>query len=156
MSWEEKIVALLKIQNQTLAVAESCSGGLLSHRLTNIPGSSAFFVGGVIAYDNSVKIKFLKIPPQTLHQHGAVSAEVALAMAKNVRKLFRTDLGLGITGIAGPGGGTARKPVGLVYIAVADVQQALVIHKIFTGNRRAIKKHAATAALKLLIPSLTG
>src|SRR3990167_3696143 len=115
---EKKIAQLLTAQKKTLSVAESCSGGLLCQRLTNIPGSSCFLKLGLVVYSNDAKIKFLKIFPQTLKKHGAVSQIVARQMAENVRKIFQTDFGIAITGIAGPGGGSVAKPVGLTFIAL--------------------------------------
>jgi PncC family amidohydrolase len=103
----------------TLALAESCTGGLVADTMTNIPGSSQVFLGGVVAYSDAVKAKVLSVPGAALAQHGAVSAQVALAMARGARHLLQADLAVGVTGVAGPGGGSAAKPVGLVYLAVA-------------------------------------
>ncbi|MCG2817113.1 MAG: competence/damage-inducible protein A, partial [Candidatus Aminicenantes bacterium] len=118
-SLEEVVGTLLRARKETLAAAESCTGGLLSHRLTNIPGSSDYFLMGVVTYSNSAKISLLDIPDQLIERHGAVSLPVASAMAEGIRKTAGADYGLGITGIAGPGGGTTAKPVGLVCIALA-------------------------------------
>src|ERR1700685_1548338 len=106
MRLEQKILKKFISNKKTLAIAESCTGGLIGDRLTNIPGASAFFLMGIIAYDNAAKSKILSIPPALLKKHGAVSAPVAKLMAHNVRKILKTDLGLGVTGIAGPTGGT--------------------------------------------------
>lgn len=103
----------------TLALAESCTGGLVADTVTNVPGSSLVFLGGVVAYADAVKLNILGVPGRALAQHGAVSAQVALAMARGARRLLKSDLAVGITGVAGPGGGSAAKPVGLVYLAVA-------------------------------------
>lgn len=155
MSWEEKTAHALIQHKKTIALAESCSGGLLGHRLTNIPGSSAFFIGGVTTYGNTAKINLLNIPDSLVRRHGAVSRPVALAMAKGVRRLLRADIGVAITGIAGPGGGTRQKPVGLVYIAVATAEEEIVTEKFLKGKRLSIKTQATTAALKLLLNFLS-
>ncbi|MGB4372554.1 MAG: nicotinamide-nucleotide amidohydrolase family protein, partial [Halanaerobiales bacterium] len=105
----------LKKKNLSISVAESCTGGLLGSRITDVPGSSAYFMGGMIVYSNEAKIKQLQVAKDTIRKYGAVSEETAREMAKNIRELFQTDLGIAITGIAGPDGGSARKPVGLVY-----------------------------------------
>jgi len=150
MRLEEK-VALALIQSQkSLAIAESCTGGLLTHRLTNIPGSSAFLKFTLIAYSNESKIKLLKIPISLIKKHGVVSQETAALMAKNTQKIFNTDFGVAITGIAGPAGATALKPVGLCFVAIATAQETLCLKCHFKGNRVNIKNQAATKALKLL------
>lgn len=139
----------------TLATAESCSGGLLAHCITNVPGASRYFAGGVIAYSNEAKEALLAVPHDMLLQHGAVSEPVARAMASGARIAFHADYGLGVTGIAGPGGGTDDKPVGLVYIAVADKDGAEVTRHIFDGTRDEIKMATAEHALNLLIKRLS-
>ncbi len=133
-----------------LSLAESCTGGLLGHLITNSPGSSNYFMGGTVAYNDRVKIEMLGVPERLLKKFGAVSESVAKSMAKNVRRLFRADLGISITGIAGPGGGTKKKPVGLVYIAIADSKHASCKKCQFFGTRRKIKSSAAHKALDLL------
>ena len=147
---EKRIARSLIARNKTLAIAESCTGGLVCDRLTNIPGSSAFLVGGIIAYSNTIKKKFLKIPPALLSRHGAVSAPVAQSLAHNIRKLFKTDIGIGITGIAGPSGGSVHKPVGRVYIGVSLSGKNIVEEFNFKGPRKSIKNQAATKALEML------
>lgn len=137
-------------QGKTLSAAESCTGGLLAHTLTNISGSSMFFRLGIVAYDNAAKTHLLKIPAKILAAQGAVSAQVAQLMAKNVRKIIKTSLGIGVTGIAGPTGGTKTKPVGLTYIAVTDGKKALCKEFMFTGNRLSIKKKTLAATLRLV------
>jgi nicotinamide-nucleotide amidase len=117
---EEVVGRLLRGKGQTLAVAESCTGGLICHRLTNISGSSDYFQGGVVTYSNQAKMDLLRVSAETLEQLGAVSAETAAAMARGVRELFHADFGLAVTGIAGPTGGTPTKPVGLVFMGLAD------------------------------------
>jgi len=126
---------LLKKSNKTISLAESCTGGLLGKRITEIPGSSDYFMGGMIVYSNQQKIKQLGVNSQTLKNHGAVSSKTAVEMVKNVRKIFNTDLAMSITGIAGPGGGSKIKPVGLVYVGL-DNGKETDIHKLnLSGNR---------------------
>ncbi|MBI5873737.1 MAG: CinA family protein [Candidatus Omnitrophica bacterium] len=152
---EQIIARILSNRHLTLSVAESCTGGLVSHSLTNIPGSSKYFVCGVVAYSDKTKIKLLKIPALTLKQHGAVSKETALKLANNVRHLAKTNIGIGITGIAGPGGGSASKPVGTVFIAIAIGHREYFKKFKFSGTRLKIKTCAKDAALQLLKECLT-
>lgn len=133
-----------------LAVAESCTGGLVSHRLTNIPGSSVFFRQGMIVYSNEAKKELLDVPDEVLEEFGAVSSQVAEAMARGVRLAGDADLGLAITGIAGPGGATPTKPVGLVYLALAYDGDCLVEKHTFSGQREEVKYRASQAALNIL------
>ena len=153
-----KVIAGLLTQKQlTLAVAESCTGGLLSHLLTNIPGISANFVGGIVAYDNRLKTELLGVDPDTLRKYGAVSRETAREMAWGVRSKLKADIGIGITGIAGPGGGSREKPVGLVYISLVKPDMAVIIEKHqFPWEREVNKAAAAKVALALLWKSLKG
>ena len=151
----EKAAKSLIEKKKTLSLAESCTGGLLTHRLTNIPGSSQFLQCSIIAYSNASKHKLLKIPLKLIRKYGAVSKETAALMAQNVRKIFKTDLGVSITGIAGPGGATQQKSVGLCFIAVATAQKIRCLKCNFKGNRLQIKSHAADQALKLLLEFLT-
>ncbi|MCB9758046.1 MAG: CinA family protein [Candidatus Omnitrophica bacterium] len=151
MNIEQKISLFLTKQKQTLAVAESCSGGFLGHRLTNIAGSSNYFIGGVLVYANRAKTKLLGISPALLKKHGAVSQPVAQDMAAAVRKVLKTDFGISITGIAGPAGGTIQKPVGLVFIAVANSKKITCKKFYFKGSRQKIKTAATDSALKLLL-----
>lgn len=132
-----------------ISVAESCTGGLLGARLTAIPGSSDVFVGGVIAYDNSIKREWLEVSDSDLEEHGAVSEEVAVAMAKSVRARMRTDIGIGITGVAGPGGGTAAKPVGMVWVALDGIASEARCLRLF-GTRDEVRQRAAQAALDMV------
>lgn len=134
----------------TLATAESCSGGLIAHRVTNVPGASAVFVGGVVAYSNDVKQASLGVDGATLQKCGAVSEAVARQMAEGVRNRLDADYGIGVTGIAGPTGGTPEKPVGLVYIAAAGPQGTEVRRHVFPGTRDEIKTQTADTALALL------
>ncbi len=116
---------MLKERGFTISTAESCTGGFVAHKITSIPGSSSYFMGSVIAYDNTIKINHLSVPPDILEKHGAVSEETALAMARNVREKLNTTIGLAATGIAGPDGGTEEKPVGTIWIAYADEERAI-------------------------------
>lgn len=153
---EEIVAELLQAGRLTLATAESCTGGLVAHRLTNLPGSSNWFQGGIVAYADSAKVRDLGVQKETLERHGAVSPEVAQQMAEGVRRRFGTDLGLGITGIAGPAGGSAEKPVGLVYLAVADDKGVVVKEHRFASQRVIVKEWSAQMALDLIRRRLTG
>jgi nicotinamide-nucleotide amidase len=141
---------LLKSRGKTLAVAESCTGGLLAKSLTDFSGSSAFFKLGVVAYSNAAKIKIVRVPAPLIKDLGAVSEEVAVALAKGIRKIAAADFGVGITGIAGPTGGTKTKPVGLVYIAAASPDQVACIECRLKGTRASIRQQAARRAAGLL------
>ena len=153
----EKVVgALLRIKKKTVSVAESCTGGKITARLTNIPGSSAYFMGGVVVYSNSSKVNILKVKEETLMEKGAVSEDVAKEMAQRVREIFSTDLGVSVTGIAGPGGGTPEKPVGLVYIALNDGENSRVKRNLFPGDRESVREKATLTALDLLRRYLIG
>ena len=152
---EEKVGELLSQRGWTLAVAESCTGGLVGHRITNVSGSSAYFEGGVISYSNEVKEHVLGVPLETLIDHGAVSKETVLAMARGVRRLLGTDVAVSITGIAGPTGGTPEKPVGLVYIGLAAEDAESAEKHIWAGDRESNKAQTAEAALKLLFSYLS-
>lgn len=140
----------LREKNVTISLAESCTGGLVTDRLTDIPGSSHYLIGSVVAYQNRIKSDFVGVPSSVLQTNGAVSAETALAMAKGIRSQFGTHIGVGVTGIAGPDGGTADKPVGLVYIAVSGPTGDMVEEERFTGQRTAIKNRTANATLDLI------
>jgi nicotinamide-nucleotide amidase len=147
---EEVLGRLLLKAKQTVAVAESCTGGLISHRLTNLPGSSAYFICGEVVYSNQAKERLVGVPHELISQHGAVSRPVALAMASGVREAAGTDLALGITGIAGPDGGTAEKPVGLIYIAMASKEGVHCREFRFLGDRDTNKLLASQVALDML------
>ena len=149
-SLEVVVGRLLRDRNLTLSVAESCTGGLLSHRITNVPGSSAYFERGVVTYSNRAKEELLKVPPKLLVAHGAVSAPVAEAMARGICRVTGTPLGLAITGVAGPDGGTPAKPVGTVYIALATPEDASSQRFNFGGGREAVKWQSSQVALDLL------
>ena len=147
----QRLRDLLVERKLSLAVAESCTGGGLGDAITDIAGSSDYFLGGVIAYANEVKERLLCVPSDMLRTHGAVSAEVAVAMAVGARRLLRADLALAVTGIAGPGGGTPEKPVGLVYVALATAEGSQWQRHIWSGNRRENKQASERAALEMLI-----
>ncbi len=151
---EQVVGTLLMKSRKTVALAESCTGGLIGHRLTQVPGSSAYFLGGVVAYANAVKTALVGVPAALLRQHGAVSDPVVREMAAGIRKTLRADYGLAVTGIAGPTGGTAQKPVGTVHLAVADAKQVASRALHLTGDRAIIKARAAQAALDLLRTTL--
>ncbi len=147
---EEFIGQRLIESKRTLATAESCTGGLIAHRLTNVSGISAVFHGGIIAYSNAVKVAQLGVSEADLEAHGAVSEPVAAQMAEGVRNRFGTDFGIAVTGIAGPTGGTPDKPVGLVYMAVSREGETRVERHQFSGTRPEVKDQTAEAALQLL------
>ncbi len=147
---EELVGRLLRVGGLTVAVAESCTGGLIGDRLTNVPGSSDYFLGGVVSYSNEAKRDLLKVPAEVLAQKGAVSPETAKAMARGVREGFHADVGLAVTGIAGPSGGSPAKPVGTVYIGLAAASGEDVWHYQFYGNRTEIKTLTAETALDRL------
>lgn len=151
---EEAIGEELKERGLTIATAESCTGGFLAHKLTSVAGSSAYFIGGVIAYHNEVKIEELNIKPETLQQHGAVSEATVRAMAENVRQKFDTDIGLATSGIAGPDGGTPDKPVGTIWIAYADKHRTVAKLLSYNKNRLLNIEFTAMAVLNLLRQSL--
>ena len=135
----------------TLAVAESCTGGLVSDAITDVPGSSAYFLGGIVSYADEAKERQLGVPSEVIASHGAVSAQVARAMAEGVRSRFASAVGAAVTGIAGPDGGSDAKPVGLTYAAVADEDGVDVRRFAWTGDRVANKRSSAEAVLQLLL-----
>jgi nicotinamide-nucleotide amidase len=144
----EEVVARMLTENRaTIAVAESCTGGLLAERLTNIPGSSSYFLGGVVCYSNELKSALVDVPAELIESRGAVSPEVALALAEGIRKRTGATIGVGVTGIAGPGGGTPEKPVGLVHIGIADERGPRERRFQFPGDRERIRMHASQTAL---------
>ncbi len=147
---EEVIGALLRQAQKTLSIAESCTCGFLGHRITNVSGSSDYFQQGVLTYSNDSKVQLLGIPYDLILQHGAVSHEVAEAMAIGIRKRSGSDIGLSITGIAGPNGGSPEKPVGLVYVGLAWENELEVAKNIFLGNREVIKFQSSQKALDML------
>lgn len=153
---EHVVVKMLIERGLSLATAESCTGGLLAHRITNVPGASATFKGGVVAYSNELKEQLLGVSGELLDRHGAVSEPVARAMAEGARIRFNVDLAIGITGIAGPGGGAQEKPVGTVYIALSDSQQTVVLRCLNAFDRVTFKHVTTQQALDLLRRRMLG
>ena len=149
-SLEEIVAHEMTLNQATVATAESCTGGLLAERLTRIPGSSSYFLGGVVCYSNDLKTAWTDVPAELIESKGAVSPEVAQALAQGIRRRIGATLGIGITGIAGPSGGSPEKPVGLVYIALADVNASRDRTLRFPGDRERIRWHASQAALDML------
>jgi nicotinamide-nucleotide amidase len=149
-SLEAVVGMYLMMKQQTLAVAESCTGGLMSERLTRVPGSSTFFLGGAVCYSNELKTRLVGVPAALIEQHGAVSQPVARALGEGVRRRTGASIGLGITGIAGPGGGTPEKPVGLVFIALADARGTAVREFQFPGTRERVRFWASQMALEMV------
>jgi nicotinamide-nucleotide amidase len=147
---EEVVGQSLKMRGYTLATAESCTGGLLAGRITDVPGSSEYFLEGVVSYSNEAKIDLLGVPKKWIKTHGAVSEQVAGAMASGIRKRAGSTFGIGVTGVAGPGGGSPEKPVGLVYIALADGSQITTRKFIFPGDRQFIRTLSVNAALDMV------
>lgn len=156
LEMEDVVGRLLAEQGTTLATAESCTGGLIGHRITSVSGSSRYYLGGVIAYSNEAKVRELAVSAEAIAEHGAVSGKVAAQMAAGVRAAFGSDFGLGITGVAGPTGGTPDKPVGLVYAAVADRDRSWVRRFQFASDRTTIQEWSAQLALDLLRRRLLG
>jgi nicotinamide-nucleotide amidase len=153
---EEIIAEALTEKRLTIAVAESCTGGLIANRLTDVPGSSVYFERGLVTYSNEAKIQLLGVPPEIIEQHGAVSEETARLMAEGVRRIAKTALGLSSTGIAGPTGGSKEKPVGTVYVALADGAQTICRHYTYRWDRKRNKLVSSEAALFLLKNYLQG
>ncbi|MGA2102786.1 MAG: competence/damage-inducible protein A [Candidatus Sulfotelmatobacter sp.] len=149
-SLEQIVSYWLQMRNNTVAVAESCTGGLLSERITSVSGSSRYFLGGAVVYSNQLKTELAGVPEEMIHRHGAVSREVAAALAEGIRYRCESTLGVGITGVAGPTGGTAEKPVGLVFHAVASDSGTEVVQRNFPGDRKRIRRFASTMALDML------
>ena len=149
-SLEQIVGYYLQMRGATLAVAESCTGGLLSQRITSVAGSSRYFLGGAVVYANEMKTLLAGVPPAVIEEHGAVSKEVAVSLAEGIRSECNATLGVGITGVAGPAGGTSEKPVGLVYIALADGKKPQVLERKFPGDRERIRWAAAQQALDMV------
>jgi nicotinamide-nucleotide amidase len=149
-SLEQIVLFYLGLRQFTLAVAESCTGGMIAERITSVPGSSRSFLGGAIVYSDALKYAFAGVPPELIAEHGAVSAEVAKALANGIRLRTGASIGVGITGIAGPTGGTDDKPVGLVYIAVSDAAKNEVTERTFRGDRTRIREFATQQTLDLI------
>jgi nicotinamide-nucleotide amidase len=149
-SLEQVIGYLLQLRGATVATAESCTGGLLAQRITSVSGSSKYFVGGAVVYSNELKTGFVDVPAELIAKHGAVSSEVASALAEGIRQRCASDYGIAVTGIAGPTGGTAEKPVGLVFHALADGAETQVIERRFPGDRDRVRLWASQQALDML------
>jgi PncC family amidohydrolase len=148
---EEQVGQLLRSRGQTVAVGESCTGGLVGHRITGVPGSSEYFLGSLVAYSYEAKERLLGVRHETLYAHGAVSRETVVEMARGARSALGADVGVGVTGIAGPGGGMPGKPVGLVWVAVSTRRGEWSENHQFNGDREANKARAADAALGLVV-----
>lgn len=144
----------LREKNLTIALAESCTGGLVGHLLTQVPGSSDYFIGGVIAYSDKAKEEILGVRDETLKQYGAVSVETAIEMAQGARKVFQTDYAVAVTGIAGPASDLSNKPVGLTWLAVCNDNDVWAESHNWEGNRSEIKQQSAEAALNLLLQAI--
>lgn len=155
MTADQELAALFQSSGMTLALAESCTGGMIAARVTDIPGCSVWFKGGVVAYSNEVKQQLLQVSSTLLEQYGAVSEAVARAMAEGVRRAVGSDLALAVTGIAGPDGGTSEKPVGTVYIALVDQDGCEVVRCQFDGNRAAVRQQTVEKGLLMLKKRLT-
>ncbi len=153
---EEVVGSLLTRLGWKLATAESCTGGLLGCLITNVPGSSAYFAGGVIAYSNEVKTRVLGVSKESLEFEGAVSDVVAAEMAAGVRGVLDAEIAIALTGIAGPEGGAAEKPVGLVYTALNTGQDNIVCRSVFKGDRAGVREQAARGALEMIAEHLRG
>jgi PncC family amidohydrolase len=153
---EQMLGDLLTRRGLTIAVAESCTGGLISHRITNVPGASRYFLLGAVAYSNECKVGQLGIDRALLEQVGAVSRDVAMAMARGIKDAARSDIGVGVTGVAGPEGATSDKPVGLVFVAAVCDERQRVERHVFGGTRDAVKQQASDAALTLVLEVARG
>lgn len=150
-----RVGAACRDRGVRIGTAESCTGGLVAHLITEVPGSSHYFSGGFVTYSNDLKTGFLDVPADVLEAHGAVSAQVALAMAAGARRRLAVDLAVAITGVAGPDGGTAAKPVGLTYVAVADADGDDVHRHLWDSDRTGNKRLSAGAALDLVLSRLS-
>ena len=150
----ERVGASCRAGGRTLATAESCTGGLVAHLITEISGSSAYFRGGMVTYDDAVKTALVDVPETVLEAHGAVSAQVAVAMAEGARRRLGVDVAIAVTGIAGPDGGTETKPVGLTYVAIADANGDDVRRHVWSADRSGNKRASAGAALSLVLERL--
>lgn len=153
-SLETILGALLRKKGLRLATAESCTGGLIGHRITNVPGSSTYYIGGVISYAYEAKVRLLGVQWETLERHGAVSRETVLEMAQGVRRLLAADIGLSVSGIAGPGGATPEKPVGFTWIGISAPNVAEAWSFQFAGERIRVKEQAAEQALRRVVEYL--
>ncbi len=153
---EEALKEHLQARGLKISTAESCTGGLVSHRITNISGSSEYFPGGIVSYSNEAKVKFLGVSWDTLNAHGAVSEETVLEMARGARTLFNTDIGISVSGIAGPTGAMPGKPVGTTWFGLSTSSGEWARHFIWDGDREQNKQYSAEAALQFVIDYLEG
>jgi len=151
---EEELGRILRETGKTLGVAESMTGGLVSDLITNVPRSSHYFIAGIVTYSDESKVRLLGVSRSTLESHGAVSEQTAREMAKGVRERIGTDIGAAVTGIAGPGGGTPEKPVGLVCFSVDDGQKVIASREIFEGDRVQLKRSSAEHLIRMIVASL--
>ena len=152
MSLNKKIISLIKRKKMKLAIAESCTGGLLSSSITSISGSSKVFNMGLVTYSNNAKVKLLKVPKETITKYGAVSYETCLSMVKNLSKISKSNISISITGVAGPNGGTKEKPIGLVYIGLKTGRKTIIKKNLFNSKKRIlIQKATVNQALKLIL-----
>jgi nicotinamide-nucleotide amidase len=151
MRLQDELAASLTDRALTLAIAESCTGGALSHVITDMPGASAYFIGGIIAYHNRIKHALLGVPVETLDRYGAVSRQTAMAMAEGCRERLESDVAVSITGIAGPSGGTPDKPVGLVYVGASTHKATWAVEHRFAGDRSNVRRQAVSAALEMAL-----
>jgi nicotinamide-nucleotide amidase len=149
-SLEQIVLYYLGLRQATLALAESCTGGMIAQRITAVSGSSRSFLGGTVVYSDQLKSIFANVPPALIAEHGAVSSEVARALAQGIRQNTGATIGVGVTGIAGPGGGTEEKPVGLVYLAISDSQKTEIVEKKFRGDRNRVREWATQQALDMI------
>ena len=156
MTPEEKLGLLLREKGMRIAVAESCTGGLIGARITDVAGSSDYFEAGLVTYSNRAKERFLSVPHEVIAAKGSVSPETAEAMARGVRVATGADIGVAVTGIAGPGGGTPEKPVGLVYIGLAMADETITRRHQFQGDRTTVRQKTTEEALRLAIEVLEG
>ncbi len=156
MTLESRIGDVMNQKRLTLAAAESCTGGLVSSRITDVPGSSAYFLGGVVAYSYEAKASLLGVSWDTLNKYGAVSRETVIEMARGARKLFNADIAVSISGIAGPGGGTDAKPVGTVWVGLSASGGEEARHFVWEGDRTLNKQLSSEAALQFILDHLEG
>ena len=152
----ETLVSLLRLKGKTMSTAESCTGGLIGASITDIPGASEAFLGGVVSYSNDAKEGILGVSHSVLIEHGAVSEQTARQMVEGSMRLFDSDYAVAVTGIAGPGGATPEKPVGLVYIAVADGPRTVVTRNVFKGDRQEVRESTVREACSLLTDMVEG
>lgn len=152
----ETLVSLLRLKGKTVSTAESCTGGLIGASITDIPGASEVFLGGVVSYSNDAKEGILGVSHSVLIEHGAVSEQTARQMVEGSMRLFDSDYAVAVTGIAGPGGATPEKPVGLVYIAVADGPRTVVTRNVFKGDRQEVRESTVREACSLLTDMVEG